>query len=1072
MMKKQIPGIYARWGVSLKTLLFIALSFISTISYSQTRVVTGIVLDESAQPLTGASVTVKGTNLVTVTNANGRFSINVPSNRNVLVISFVGMETQEATISTTNEVSVSMRSTTAQMSDVVIIGYGTARKRDLTGAVSSLRKDELIREAPTNIVQALQGKLAGVNITQNDGAPGAGLSIRIRGSNSFLGGTEPLYVIDGIPFNNSNSNSTPAAIGADEKQTVNALSFLNPNDIESIDILKDASATAIYGSRGANGVVLITTRRGRTGKDKVEVNISASMSEVTRKLDMLNAYEYALYQNLAYTNANKYAGANYSEDEFPYPGKVVPTPQGPSYKQGPNDYAGKSKDWQDAIFRRGFTQDYSVNISGGNEMGFHSLSLNYLKQDGIIENSGYNRYGLSFNLMRNIGKVKVGSSTSLSNSTMNGVKTGTEKSDDADAGVVRAALTYPSTVDTVLTWGESRSSGSMGNFISNPSIYVKDVLNKVTGTNVFSSNYAEVNLLKDLKFRQNLGYNYLITGRDQYYPRTIFEGFGVKGWGLKSDETYNSLISESLLTYRTDLGDNSFDAMAGFTYERVNGQSKRVEAQDFTSDLLKNENLEAGQVKMPVITDRYQSTLISMLSRINYNIKNKYIFTASIRRDGSSKFGKNNKWSNFPSAAFAWRAINEDFIANNLKALSDLKFRFSYGKTGNQGIGVYSSLSKLRPYSYPFGGSLQTGFADDYWAGPANPNLKWETTIAYNAGIDIGLFKNALNIHIDGYVKKTVDLLQYSPTPLSSGFPVQLVNAGTIRNKGIELSIEGTPLRGGELEWSTNLNVSVNRNEVVSLRENVDMQFASRISTGDQPFIQVAGSPIGTLYGYVEDGYYDNEAEVRHDQKFANYSDAQVRKMIGEIKYRDLDGDPTALTQNDRTIIGDVNPDYVLGFTNNFRYKDWDLSIFIYSVQGNDIINMNRRFMASNGDFKNITQEMYDGAWREENDNRNANGPKIWRTYERDIKFTRRFIEDGSFIRLKNVSLGYTVPSRFKGIQSIKLTLGANNLYTITDYTGYDPEINSYGDNPALYGVDLGGYPNARTYTFSVRCVF
>jgi TonB-linked SusC/RagA family outer membrane protein len=1053
--------------------LFVLSLFSFSFSFAQDKTITGTITDEKGGALPGASIGTKDGKNIVITDINGKFSITIPASTKILTVSFVGMESQDVALGKSKNLNISMKLLSNTLGDVVVVGYGTVRKKDATGAVSSIKREDLVRDAPTNLVQALQGKIAGVNVTQNDGAPGAGLSIRIRGSNSFLGGTEPLYVIDGVPFNNNNSGSTPVSIGGDEKQTLNALSFLNPNDIESIDILKDASATAIYGSRGANGVVLITTRKGRNGKDRVEFNLTVGMAEVSKKLKMLNATDYAAYENLAYTNANKYGGTNYTPDQFPFPGMIVNGPNGPYYKPGPADYANRSKDWQDEIFRRSLYQNYSVNISGGNDAGNHSLSFNYLKQDGTIDHSDYNRFGINLNLNRNVGKfIQLGTSTSLNYSVTNGVKTGTDKSDDANAGVVRAAITFPTTIDSVQSFGDAKASGSQGYFITNPSIYVRDVLNKVAGLNIFTANYLEATIAKHFKLRQNIGFNYASGRRDQYYPRTVFEGFGVNGWGLKSDDLWNSIVSETMLTCTKQLKKHTVSAFGASTFERTNGQWKRVEAQNFTSDLLQNENLEAGQTKMPVISDRYQSTLISFLGRVNYSYDNKYLITASLRRDGSSKFGKNNKWSNFPSAAFAWKAFNEKFIGGKIKYLSDLKLRISYGQTGNQGIGSYASLSKLRAYKYPFNGVLQTGYADDYFSGPANPNLKWETTSAYNTGIDMGFFSNRLNIHVDAYLKRTKDLLQYITTPLSSGFPRKLVNSGTVENKGIELALDGVAVKTKSFEWSANFNISFNRNKIISLGAEVEQQFAGNISTGDAPFIQKAGSPIGAIYGYVEDGYYDNEAEVRNDPKFAGYSDAQIKKLIGEIKYKDLDGDPTALTSKDRMIIGNTNPKFTLGFTNNLRYKQWDLSIFINSVQGNDIINMNSRFNASPGDFKNISQEMYDGLWAEGKDNSNATGPKVWRTFERDIKFTRRFIEDGSFVRIKNITLGYNVKTKIAGIQSLRVSAGVNNLLTITNYSGYDPEINSFGDNPALYGVDLGGYPNSRTFNFSVRCNF
>jgi len=1049
--------------------IFIAFVLFSTVLPAQTKSISGIIKDEKGAGLPGATVSVRDTKAAVTTDAEGKFTLTLPAGAKILVVSFIGMQRQEIAIRSKTSFEVVLKPLSTILNDVVVVGYGTVRKTDLTGSVQKIGREDLIKDAPTNALQAMQGKLAGVNVTQNDGAPGAALSIRIRGSNSFLGGTEPLYVIDGVPFNNSSTNSTPASIGFDEKQTLNALSFINPNDIESIDVLKDASATAIYGSRGANGVVLITTRKGRGGKDKVELNMNMGVSQVSKRLTMLNAQDFATYQNLSYTNANLYGGASYTKNDFPYPGDSLPGATGNYYKLGPADYAGRGKDWQDEIFRRGLYQNYSVNISGGNDAGNHSLSFNYLKQDGAIINSNYRRFSLNLNLNRNVGKIfKIGTSTSVAHSLTNGVKTGTDKSDDANAGVIRSALTFPPTIDTV----QAYDGQGQGFFITNPVIYARDVLNRVTGINIFSSNYVEAAITPSFKFRQNLGINYATNKRDQYYPTTVYEGKTVGGDALKSDDSWSSVISESMLTFTHQYGKHSITAFGASTYERTNGQWNKYEAQNFTSDLLQNENLGAGQTQLAPRGNRYQSTLISFLGRVNYTYNDCYLLTASFRRDGSSKFGKNNKWSNFPSLAFAWKAINEKFIAGHFNWLSDLKLRASWGQTGNQGIGSYSSLSKLAIYRYPFNGGLQTGYADDYYSGPANADLRWETTTAFNIGVDFGFLNNRLNLHVDAYRKKTDDLLQYLTTPLSSGFPKKLVNSGSVENKGLELALDAGIVRHKDFEWNTNFNISFNRNKILTLATGVEQQYAENISTNDAPFIQKADHPIGALYGWVEDGYYDNDAEVRSNPLYSSATDAVVRKQIGEIKYRDSDGDPTALTDKDRTFIGNVNPKYTLGFTNNFRYKSWDLSVFVNSVQGNDIINMNTRFMANLGDFKNVTVAMRDGAWTTGKDNSQATGPKVWRQYERNIKFTRRFIEDGSFVRLKNVTVGYNIKTHISGMQSLRVSLGVNNLVTMTHYTGYDPEMNSYGDNPALYGVDLGGYPNARTYNFTVRCNF
>lgn len=1023
-------------------------------SFAQDKKISGTITDENGAPLSGATVLVKNSTVSVVTDTQGKFSLELPATAKTLVCSYVGMESQEVSIGNRISFSIKLKSTVTALSDVVVIGYGIVRKADVTGAVQRIGRDDLTRDNPINILQAMQGKLAGVNVTQNDGAPGAGLSIRVRGSNSFLGGTEPLYVIDGVPFNNSNSGSTPSSIGEDEKQTINVLSFLNPNDIESIDILKDASATAIYGSRGANGVVLITTRKGRTGKDRIELSVNFGIAEVSKRLNMLKPYDFAKYQNLSYQNSNIYDGTSYT---LPYTNLEL------------DSLVNDRSNWQDAIFRKGFFQQYGVNVSGASESGSHSLSLNYLNQEGTIINSGYQKIGLSLNLNRNVGKVfRIGTSTTVSNSTTNGVKTGTDKSDAASAGVIRSALTFPPTIRT-----EEEFDGSgEGFFITNPVIYSRDVLNKVTGVNIFSSNYAELTLFKDFKLRQNLGFNYGSNTRDQYYPRSVYEGFSVKGWGLKSDNLWTSLISESILTYNKKKGAHSINAMGASTFERTNGQSKRAEAKTFPNDLLKNESLQSAEQILPVINNRYQSTLISFLGRVNYAFDDRYLLTLSYRQDGSSKFGKNNKWAGFPSAGFAWKIHNESFLQRS-NVINNLIFRLSYGQTGNQGIGSYASLSKLAVYNYPFNGSLQTGLADDVYAGPANAALKWETTSAYNTGIDLGLFNSRLVLHADVYLKRTNNLLQYVTTPASTGFQRQLRNSGSVENKGLELSVEGIVVKKAAFQWKSLFNISFNRNKIISLGGDVKEQYASNISTRDAPFIQIAGQPIGALYGYVEDGYFDNEAEVRNSLVYTNQPGAIIRRMVGEIKYKNLDNDPSSISISDRTIIGNVNPDYTFGLTNNFSYKNFDLSIFINGVQGNDIVNMNKVFNGNIGGSKNISDAMLAGAWAQGKDNADATEPKAIRQFWRTMLFSRRFIEDGSFVRIKNITLGYTLPKTFiKGISSIRMSAGVNNLYTFTKYTGFDPEINSYGDNPALFGVDLGGYPNSRTFNFTLRCGF
>ena len=1019
---------------------------------AQAKPIAGTVTNETGEPLSNATVTIRKTSVSTKTNAQGKFFLEVPAGATTLVVTYVGMDSAVVPLTNAGVYTIQLKPLAASLSDVIVVGYGTVKKSDLTGSVQRISREDLIRDNPGNILQAMQGKLAGVNVTQNDGAPGAGLSIRIRGSNSFLGGTEPLYVIDGVPFNNSSSGSTPSALGEDEKQSLNALAFLNPADIESIDVLKDASATAIYGSRGANGVVLITTRKGKVGRDKVEVLANVGVAEVTKTLNMLSPLEYAKFQNLSYANARKYDGATFND---PYP----------DLSELENDHT----DWQNSIFRKGFQQQYTANISGANENGNHSISFNYIDQEGIIQNSGYRKMGLNLNLNRNLGKIfRIGTSTAVSNGITRGVKTGTDKSDAASAGVIRSALTYPTTISTI----EEYDGTGEGYFITNPVIYTKDVLNKVNALNIFSSNFLEINLSKDLKFRQNLGFNYGGNTRDQYYPRTVYEGFSARGWGLKSDNLWTSIVTESIINYAKSFGEHSLNFMGAATYEKTAGQWKRAEAKDFPNDQLENENFKAAALIMPVTNSRYSSALVSFLGRVNYSLHDKYLLTASIRRDGSSKFGKTNKWANFPSAALAWKVHREDFM-KDVKWINELGLRASFGQTGNQGIGAYSSLAKLAVYNYPFDGTQYTGLADDIYAGPANDSLIWETTTAWNLGLDLGLLEGRINFHVDAYYKKTKDLLQYVTTPPSTSFERQLRNSGSVENKGIELALDARVISNKQFEWKASANIAFNRNKILELGSGLKEQYAGNISTGDAPFIQRVGSPIGALYGYVEDGYFDNEAEVRNSPLYTGNDNSIIRRMIGEVKYLNLDKDPSSIGTTDRTFIGDVNPDYIFGITNNFRYQQFDLSIFVNGVQGNDVINMNTRFNDNFGTGKNVTEEMLNGAWAEGKDNSNATGPKAMRQFWRNMLFTRRFIEDGSFVRIKNVTLGYNFPQDLiRNIRNIRIAFGVNNLFTFTDYSGFDPEVNSYGDNPAMFGVDLGGYPNSRTYSLSLRCSF
>ncbi|HXD77042.1 MAG TPA: TonB-dependent receptor [Puia sp.] len=1025
--------------------------------FAQGRVIKGKIIDAgTGLPLNGVTVMAKATKAATTTDANGNFQLTVAGNSGILVFSYVGYENLEVPVGAKTFISLAMASSAKKLSDVVVVGYGSVRKSDVTGALASVKGDELMKTNPVNLQQGLQGRVAGVQVLQNDGAPGAGISIQIRGANSFLGGTEPLYVVDGIPFNADNSSATPNSLEPNEVQTINALSFLNPSDIESVEVLKDASATAIYGSRGANGVVLITTKKGKRGKDKIEVNAVNTLSQVTHQIHVLNAETYANYENEAFINADIYAGTNYqATGQLPYTGTVDPVTG--IYKPAPSEFRNKSTNWQDVVFRKAISTDLNLSFSGGNENGTHMLSFDYLNQEGTMVNSGYKRGIVRMNLTRHVKSwLTIGTNTSMTRSFNNQLKTG---STDlfGQAGVIRSALTYA----PVYGLNDLKIRR-----LTDPYTYTKDVQNNIGSNSLFSSNYLEITLARGLKIRQNVGLSFLTNQRNQYYPVTTFEGSNAHGEAEVSDNSSYSVVSETILSYDRKIGKHDFSFMGASTYENTLYDYKAMGASNFENDLLTSYNLSAGSVYAAPVNGRTQYTLNSFLGRLNYNYDDKYLATVSYRADGSSKFAADNKWAGFPSFALAWKVNKEDFLSHS-HSISDLKLRFSYGQTGNQAIPPYASLSKYTPVPFIFNSDLYNGYAV---AQPGNNGLKWETTAQFNLGVDLSI-RNIFSFTIDLYRKRTSDLLQNVILPGSTGYASQLQNLGSVENRGVEISANANILNNA-FRWRATATFALNRNKILSLGGK-QRQFGANITLNDAPFIQQVGSPIGLLYGYVENGFYNSEAEVQADPQYAGSPENVIKKMVGEIRYKDLDKVP-GITDADRTVIGNVNPKFTYGFTNNFSYNNFDLSIFIMGSYGNDIVNLNTYYMSNLGfpDYGNITQALYDGRWTPQNAAHAVN-PKAIATTDRSFKFSRRFIENGSYIRLKNVNLGYELPVHdSKYVNSLRFFVSADNLLTITKYTGFDPDVNGYGQDPSLRGVDLGGYPVARSFNLGVKCIF
>ena len=1040
----------------------------------------GNVKDVHGEAILGASVKVKGGTQGTITDTDGNFSLNVPNSNSVLIFSFIGYTTVEQKVDIQKVMRVILKEDSKMLDELVVVGYGTMKKRDLSGAISQINADEVMKGNPaSSINQALQGKIAGVMVNQNDGAPGGGINIQIRGINSFGSSSQPLYVVDGVPFETGSVPSNGTYESTSVQQGTNALGLINPHDIESVEILKDASATAIYGSRGANGVVLITTKRGKMGKAKVEFTSNFSVSKVRKQIDMLDPYTYANYVNEQYAFDEKYHGVHNTSTPFGGTWKYETANDGTvlkaSYSPKPEDFFNpgwyedglgnrqyiEGTDWQDRIFQTGWSQEYNLQVSGANDKGWYSYSGNYLSQDGTIKNSGYERYSFRANIGQKVTKyLELGLNMNVSRAKSDFAKTNSN-----DFNVLRSALFFNPTI----YYGDNSTQLELKDLAYNPYTYVTTAKDQLKATNIFASSYAEVTATDWLKFRQNLGISYYFNERNYYYNRDTGEGKapGINGRGGWADNNGSYFTSESMLTFNKTFNKfHSLNAVVAFTLEQSNWQGKSMGGTQFPTDDTENYNMGAALLPDKLYSGKSKNSLMSYLGRVNYVLMDKYIFTASFRRDGSSKFKGNNKFSNFASGAFAWRISEEKFI-KHLNVFDNLKLRLSFGQTGNQAIGDYSTLYMLNVANYPLMGSETSGYASTQ---AYNETLKWETTDQYNIGLDFGFLNNKLNFTVEYYYKKTRDLLQQVKIPLSTGYKDMQKNFGHITNEGLEFSVNYQTRFFGQLDWKIDGNLSFNRNRIGGLEGD---QFATRLwYSADNAFIQRNGFPIGAIYGYVEDGFYDNEAEVRMDPQYANADNSIVQSMIGEVKYRDRNKDGKITPEKDMTMIGNTNPDYTFGITNTFNWKNWNFSFFIQGVQGGDVFNGNLMAVEMAGG-NNIPQFAYNSRWTPETA-ATAKWPKATNQLKRVWKISDRYVEDGSYVRLKNINLGYTfknIPFA-KWVNSINIYANATNLLTFTDYSWYDPDVNAFGGDSSRRGIDIYSYPSSKTFSFGVKFEF
>ena len=994
----------------MKRLVTFVLCTLSLCTFSQTTV-TGRVMDgANNETAIGATVIVAGTQVGTVTDFDGNFAIDVPEGKFILQVSMVGYKTQVVNIKGKERVEVTLQQDVQEMDEVVVVGYGVMKKRDLSGSVSQIKSEDLLSGAQIGTAQSLTGKIAGVDVKESDGAPGSGVSITVRGANSFTTSSQPLYIVDGVPFG-TDPNGVPAS-GANDGQNTsqNPLSMINPNDIEKIEVLKDASATAIYGSRGANGVVIITTRKGQQGKPKVELSVRGSVSQIARKVQMLDPYRYALYQNEAAANSRTYEGGTQrdpyrGEWDYPYIGSGYVYTQG-KYNPSPEDFLNPGlrtdkygnvdevagADWQDEIYRTGWSHEYNASVSGGTDKGYYAFSGNYTGQTGII----------------------------------------------------RSSLIFPA------TYGPHQQTEQLDELnwlAANPVNYVNGAKDRLRQISWFSSSFVEFTILPWLKLRQNLGLGYNDGHRETYYDRHTQEGKSpANGKAGKASNIWKSLTAETLLTFDHKFNENhSINAVLGVTFERGEGSNESMTATNFPNDLTKDADMSLALDKAVLKSSRTVQSLESYLARVNYTLMGRYLFTASARVDGSSSFAKNHKWAPFFSGAFAWRMIDEDWMQSQ-DILSNWKWRVSFGETGNQAIGAYRTLTVFDAANYPYNGMLESGQAMIDWRGPTNPDLRWETTDQADAGLDIGFLNNRINLTLDYYWKKTRDLLQNVTIPSSSGFSQMMVNSGWVINQGFELTIGALAIDMRDWRWQLDANFSLNRNRIGGLKGD---QYATALwSKADQVFLQRNGCPIGTLYGYKEEG---------------------IDPATGEIIYADLTGDGK-ITEADRTIIGNTNPDFTYSLTSRLSWKGLSLNFMLQGSHGNDIFNYNLTDITMSN-IGNITKTAYDHRWTAENPD-GALWPKPTAGYNRTWLVSDRYVEDGSFLKIKYITLAYDWNNPAKGIEKINFNFTVNNAWTFTRYSWFDPDVNAAGTNPACPGVDSYSYPSARTYSLGINFVF
>lgn len=1008
--------------------------------------ISGIIVDEKGEMIIGASIAVQGTTLGTITNADGEYSLaNVPENSQI-TISFIGYQSISLPANAKALGKIVMKEDNELLDEVVVVGYGTQSKARVTGSIASLKKEQIKDMPVTSFEQAIAGQMPGVQVMQQSGTPGSGSSIKVRGASSITAGTNPLIVIDGFPMTTSNTAT-----------------LLNPEDIESIEVLKDASSAAIYGSRGANGVIVVTTKKGKEGKTNINAKAYFGVQKVSHKIEMMDAYEYANFMTTARNNywVDLNPGVNKPTDDnntrvkkARIPDYIVP------YLNGETGLI--NTDWQDEIFQTAAMQQYDISVSGGNQKLSHYTSASFVSQDGIIKNSGFQRFSARSNIQAVINK-RVTFDLSLAPSYSK-TRQISEKNHKQDGLVLLTTIANPAAraydEDGSIMYGNQIELGNAWgtSVIESPLAIAKSIKDNLHQFRMIGNANISVNILEGLNFKTHFGMEYS-NQREDYFRPSYLGNYNTQAPTQATGKYWNAQttnwVNENTLNYKKDFGKHHFDVLLGLSAQKQNYLVASMEAANYPNDNVTT--LNVGIVNTGTTTESVW-TLLSYFGRINYFFQNKYLLNFSIRWDGSSRFGKNNKYGCFPAVSLGWRVKEENWL-KNVDMLSDLKLRVSYGKTGNFQINDYGSYSLLQANNYILNGVLVNGLAP---ATSPNPNISWEKTDQWNAGFDIAFFSNQLSFSADFYHSVTDGLLLDVPVPAASGFTSSLQNIGKLQNRGFELSLKGDFDFSG-FKWAPAFNFSLNRNEVKGLGPNQE-----QIIDGNH--ITMIGEPIGNFYGYRILGVYKSQEDL---DKYPHLNTAK----IGTYIYEDISGPNGVpdgeITDADRTILGNYNSDYTIGFFNSFSYKNFDLSFMIQCVQGLEIFNSARSFLLNGEGWGNGAKDLYKNYFSETNPNGKYARPSV-ATADKLYEKSSYMVEDGSFIRFNNITLGYNFSKTFiakMGLKGLRVYVTAQNPFTITKYSGYNPEV-STNSNALTPGIDYGAYPTNKSIAFGLNVNF